>query len=187
MSHWSFIDFLNASNSAFRNEDEIKQCDFVSCFHCMKTYHAYEITKYLDDTAHCYICDHDSIIGDRSGYPIHNMSFLKHMNWYGYCHIQRDDGIIVPIKKSDCNICNNPPKYKLKKINILSNVDPFIMEGYTTNDEYMFFTIKFNLLTITIDDEVIYSDIIKGYKDTDYDISLAEIVKLETQYFCEFP
>lgn len=186
MSHWSFIDFLNASKSAFMNKKEIKQCDFVGCFHCMKHYRAQKITKYIDDTAHCNLCGEDAVIGDITGYPIEDISFLKHMYWYGYCHVQKDDGTIVPIKNTECQLCNSLIKYKITDVTVINDIDPFIMEGYTIDHEYMLFTIKQNILTIKLDNVVIYREAIKDYPDSNYDISLGEIVKIEAQYFCEF-
>jgi hypothetical protein len=71
------------------NEKEVLQSNLCGCFYCMKTFTPSEIKEWIEEdngtnTPRCPYCEIDSVIGDRSGYPISDENFLKamHKHWF---------------------------------------------------------------------------------------------------------
>jgi len=65
---------------------EIQTSQLCGCFYCLAVYPPTEITDWVDEgfngegqTALCARCGIDSVIGDRSGFPL-TPSFLAEMN-----------------------------------------------------------------------------------------------------------
>jgi len=68
------------------NKIEIIQSDLCGCFYCLKIFKSNEIREWTDEdnpkrkTAHCPYCEIDSVIGDKSEFPILDNNFLLEMN-----------------------------------------------------------------------------------------------------------
>ena len=68
------------------NKKEITQSETCGCFYCLKTFKSNEIQLWTDEdhpkgeTAQCPYCDIDSVIGDKSGFPISDNHFLFKMH-----------------------------------------------------------------------------------------------------------
>ena len=69
-----------------RHKTEILQSDTCGCFYCVTTFRPREIIKWTDDeqTALCPNCGIDSVIGEKSGYPVADIDYLKQMNSYWF-------------------------------------------------------------------------------------------------------
>lgn len=90
-------DLLQATRHASRNQAEVEASQICGCFCCMQTFPPTEIVAWSgldvsnfdnpdamsDGTALCPRCGSDSVIGDKSGYPI-TPEFLTRMNeaWF---------------------------------------------------------------------------------------------------------
>lgn len=78
-------DLLNAHKHSFSNKDEILESAVCGCFHCKKIFRPNEITAWIEEisenmeTAKCPFCGIDSVVGDKSGYPL-TIDFLKSMH-----------------------------------------------------------------------------------------------------------
>jgi hypothetical protein len=69
---------------------EIEASSLCGCFYCQRTFAPHEIKEWVDDTkpqaewtAICPFCWIDSVIGDKSGFPL-TREFLRDMNklWF---------------------------------------------------------------------------------------------------------
>jgi hypothetical protein len=82
-------DYIEAHKYSARSRNEIKQSNLCGCFHCLAIFSATEISEWWDDkdgipqTPVCPRCGIDSVIGDKSGYPI-TKEFLAKMNKYWF-------------------------------------------------------------------------------------------------------
>lgn len=80
-------DYIKAHIHSFGNQKEIRQSQKCGCFHCLKTFDSAEIVEWIEDlssfTALCPYCCIDSVIGDKSGFPI-TEEFLKTMRDYWF-------------------------------------------------------------------------------------------------------
>ena len=81
-------DYIAAHTHSFVNRNEIMQSQKCGCFHCLKIFDKAEISEWIDDltdesTALCPYCFTDSVIGDKSGFPI-TKEFLKVMQDYWF-------------------------------------------------------------------------------------------------------
>ena len=69
-----------------QNRSELQQSTLCGCFHCLAIYRPTEIHEWVDEgrCALCPGCGIDSVLGDRSGYPI-TPEFLRAMEvrWFG--------------------------------------------------------------------------------------------------------
>lgn len=97
-------DLLDAYRHCTRNHAEIEASRTCGCFYCMQTFPPEEIVAWsgldvasMDDpkaidasTALCPRCGSESVIGDRSGYPI-DVHFLgeMHQAWFQRTIIRR--------------------------------------------------------------------------------------------------
>lgn len=80
-------DIINASHKhTIRHRAEILQSDVCGCFYCITIFRPKDIIDWIDDeqTAICPNCGIDSVIGDKSGYPVIDNNFLKQMNSYWF-------------------------------------------------------------------------------------------------------
>jgi|RhiMethySRZTD1v2_1073278.scaffolds.fasta_scaffold80912_3 hypothetical protein len=68
------------------HREEVIASTLCGCFYCCATFPATEIDVWIDEdrTALCPRCGIDSVLGDRSGFPIH-AEFLATMkaHWFG--------------------------------------------------------------------------------------------------------
>jgi hypothetical protein len=80
------LDIRGAWEHCSNNREEIGQSKFCGCFQCLSIFKPNEITKWTHEinnpyvTALCPRCGIDSVIGDKSGYPINKPEFLKVMH-----------------------------------------------------------------------------------------------------------
>lgn len=80
-------DIIKASHKhSSQHKDEILQSNNCSCFYCLTTFSSASIVEWTDkgQTALCPHCGIDSVIGDKSGYPITDIDFLKQMNSFWF-------------------------------------------------------------------------------------------------------
>lgn len=79
---------IAAHAQSFVNYDEITQSQKCGCFRCLHIFAPDAISEWIDDltdesTALCPYCFTDSVIGDKSGFPI-TEKFLKEMQDYWF-------------------------------------------------------------------------------------------------------
>ena len=82
-------DYIEAHNHSFKSRKEIKQSNLCGCFKCLAIFSPLEIEDWWDEvggvplTPVCPRCGIDSVIGDKSGYPI-TKKFLEEMkkHWF---------------------------------------------------------------------------------------------------------
>jgi len=86
-----FPDLKGAHAHSRNNRDEVSQSEWVGCFFCLRIFSPRHIQKWLyyplqgeAQDCVCPYCEVDSLIGDKSGYPI-NQAFLRRMEkkWFG--------------------------------------------------------------------------------------------------------
>ena len=80
-------DIIIASHkSTIRHRVEILQSSNCGCFYCLTVFKPADILEWTDDeqTVLCPNCGIDSVIGDKSGYPVTDLDFLKQMNAYWF-------------------------------------------------------------------------------------------------------
>ena len=80
-------DFAHLVQSAYahatNNRAELNASTLAGCFYCLEVYPASHVDRYLnegDGTACCPECTIDSVIGDASGLPSSDRSFLGAMH-----------------------------------------------------------------------------------------------------------
>ncbi len=65
------------------------------CFYCLETFAPSAIDVWIDDgtCALCPNCTIDSVIGDASGFPVADRSFLEamHKRWFGKSGVPMED------------------------------------------------------------------------------------------------
>ena len=86
------LQYDEAHTHSIRHRKEIMESKFCGCFFCMEMFDPAEIEIWTDynendsegQTAMCPYCFTDSVIGDKSGFPVIN-SFLEGMclQWFG--------------------------------------------------------------------------------------------------------
>jgi NAD-dependent SIR2 family protein deacetylase len=80
-------DYMKAHKHSFKSRKEIEGSNKCGCFHCLAIFDSSEIDDCIDEadgapqTPLCPKCGIDSVIGDKSGYPI-TKQFLKKMKNY---------------------------------------------------------------------------------------------------------
>ena len=78
---------IKAHRHSANNRHELKNSKKCGCFYCFEVYDAAEITAKEDamwadeSTAFCSRCGVDSVIGDSSGFPIRDKSFIEAMGY----------------------------------------------------------------------------------------------------------
>lgn len=77
---------IASHNQSSRHRKNILQSDNCGCFYCQSVFKPADILEWIDDdlTALCPNCGIDSVIGDKSGYPVTDLDFLKqmHTHWF---------------------------------------------------------------------------------------------------------
>jgi len=80
----------DAHRASINHRAVIEGSDLCGCFHCRAQFSPKEIERWVDDgpdgcetTAMCPRCDIDSVLGDRSGFPI-SAEFLDEMHRYWF-------------------------------------------------------------------------------------------------------
>lgn len=79
--------FKDAHRHSIHNRTELGRSTSAGCFFCLGTYPASSIVQWADpenDTACCPTCGIDSVIGDATGLPVADRSFLSEMKkiWF---------------------------------------------------------------------------------------------------------
>lgn len=77
-------DLVKAHCHSMNNQKEIEESSLCGCFYCLNVYPPTDIKEWVDDigdgqTAICPHCLVDSVIGDKSGYPVTDKAFLEAM------------------------------------------------------------------------------------------------------------
>jgi hypothetical protein len=105
MPHYTFDTYQDASEHSLNNRDSIMKSLYCGCYSCFRTFHVSYIKEFIDDdqTAICPYCEVDAVIGDHTGYPIEDITFLEHMSLYGYSDYMIDWK--PNQKKEDCSLC----------------------------------------------------------------------------------
>jgi hypothetical protein len=84
-------DVLLAHKSSSEHRPQLEESTLCGCFYCLRTFDPAEITEWIDETqdgtgqtAMCPKCGIDSVIGSKSGFPLHQ-EFLSKMrrHWFG--------------------------------------------------------------------------------------------------------
>jgi NAD-dependent SIR2 family protein deacetylase len=79
-------DVIKAHEHSSKHRNEIMESNLCGCFYCLETFTPQYIVEWIDDgeCAMCPKCGIDSVIGDRSGFPIEK-AFLEAMrnHWFG--------------------------------------------------------------------------------------------------------
>ncbi len=83
-------DIREAHKHSSKHKTELMESKLCGCFYCCQTFAPSEITEWTDEgqdgegvTALCPKCDVDSVIGDKSGFPI-TEEFLQRMKAYWF-------------------------------------------------------------------------------------------------------
>ena len=75
--------YLRAAHRHTSNHrKEVEASEVCGCFYCCATYPPSAIERWLNEesgTALCAECQIDSVLGDKSGYPVGDPKFLKAM------------------------------------------------------------------------------------------------------------
>ena len=77
------------------NKVEIENSTICGCFYCLKTFDKSQIENWLnekDGTALCPFCSVDSVIGDKSGFPI-TKEFLEEMKAFWFKETEDKKGL----------------------------------------------------------------------------------------------
>jgi len=81
---------LRAHQHSFKSRDEIIHSALCGCFYCLRTFSPVQIVEWIDvargdegQTALCPYCGIDSVIGDKSGFPITD-EFLAEMKAFWF-------------------------------------------------------------------------------------------------------
>ena len=80
-------DYISAHQFCTNNRKHLEQSTVCGCFYCRRIFDPNEIKEWIHEksgTAICPYCEIDSVIGDKSGFPITG-KLLKEMNqyWFG--------------------------------------------------------------------------------------------------------
>lgn len=76
---------IGAHEHSSNHRSKLSESSFAGCFYCESIFSPSEVKEWIDggETALCPKCGIDSVIGDRSGFPI-TAKFLSAMNrrWF---------------------------------------------------------------------------------------------------------
>ena len=94
---YSEANLKQAHRHSLRNREELRASQICGCFYCRNTFAPDQILRWIDEgggTALCPLCGIDSVIGEASGYPVADPSFLSDMHdlWFLRSHATRDEG-----------------------------------------------------------------------------------------------
>lgn len=76
------IHYLQEAHSrSFKNKPGLMLSKNCGCFYCLKIYDTKQIINWTDEeeTALCFYCGVDTVIGDSTGFPVEDPDFLKEM------------------------------------------------------------------------------------------------------------
>lgn len=75
------VQFKNAHEHSWKHKAEIESSVSCACFFCLSNFPPSDISEWIDGgtTAMCPRCGIDSVIGDASGLPILEASFMNEM------------------------------------------------------------------------------------------------------------
>ena len=78
-------DILVAHTHSSKHHEEIVASKMCGCFYCLRTFSPNDIVEWIDDgqCAMCPRCGIDSVLGDKSGYPL-TPEFLGKMKRYWF-------------------------------------------------------------------------------------------------------
>lgn len=78
-------DVVGAHKHSSSPRQEILASDICGCFYCEEIYSPSKIEEWIDEgeCALCPVCNIDSVIGSKSGYPI-TKEFLRSMNQHWF-------------------------------------------------------------------------------------------------------
>lgn len=78
-------DIKLAHDHSSKNKAELEESTQCGCFYCLAIFDPLEIEEWIDNekTAFCPKCHIDSVIGDKSGFPI-IIEFLEKMHKYWF-------------------------------------------------------------------------------------------------------
>ena len=70
---------IDSHDHTIRHKTEILQSDICGCFYFITTFRPIDIIEWTDDkqTALCPNCGIDSVIGEKSGFPVSYIEYLK--------------------------------------------------------------------------------------------------------------
>jgi hypothetical protein len=89
MAHYDLNTIKAAHKHCSRHYTEVQESDICGCFYCLRTFKPQEILDWIEEeqfesTALCAKCGIDSVIGSKSGYPVHDERFLREMCDYWF-------------------------------------------------------------------------------------------------------
>ncbi len=80
-----------AHKHSSKHREEILNSEICGCFYCKAVFNPSEIEEWIDEdknkigqTALCPKCGIDSIIGEKSEFPVNDKEFLKEMHRYWF-------------------------------------------------------------------------------------------------------
>ena len=79
-------DYIDAHEHSKNHKQQLLNSKLCGCFYCFSIFPPKEIDFWIEEyngTAVCPYCRIDSVIGDKSGYPV-TKDFLKKMNEYWF-------------------------------------------------------------------------------------------------------
>jgi len=89
MGNYSQKMLKDAHKHSINNKDELADSYLCACFHCCTLFAIEKITEWTDQetglpTALCPVCGVDAVLGNRSGFPIHEGGFITtmHKHWF---------------------------------------------------------------------------------------------------------
>lgn len=86
VKHYPEASILGAHGHSSKHRAEVLASAVCGCFFCTETFATTEITEWVDNdqTAICPLCYVDSVIGEKSGWPVQDQEFLIAMNRYWF-------------------------------------------------------------------------------------------------------
>ena len=80
--HYSINYLQEAHSRSSKNKPGLTLSKNCGCFHCLKIYDAKQIINWTEEeeTALCFYCGVDTVIGDSTGFPVEDPYFLEEMN-----------------------------------------------------------------------------------------------------------
>lgn len=91
----NLYDYKQAHKHSLNHRKEVEASQNCGCFYCLSIFLPSQIKEWVDEdeedmgtTALCPKCGIDSVLGDKSGYPIYK-DFLQTMNkiWFKYVFV----------------------------------------------------------------------------------------------------
>lgn len=135
MGNEVIYDVEDAHQHSSYNRIALSQSKTCGCFDCMEIFSPTLIEDYVeeepDDTAICPFCGNDSIIGDKSGYPI-TSAFLKRMR-RRWCESGAGLSIETPFGSVTMYLDDKPIWFHYRSIDPVDGLFPDVEETYRIN------------------------------------------------------